>query len=501
MPKVALIGRPNVGKSTLFNRLIRSNRAITHDMPGVTRDRMEGTVKRSGKVFTLIDTGGITLDSHSAVTEGPAGIRGFEAEILRQSKEAMEEADLLCFVVDGRDGLTPFDDHLANYLRKAGKPILLIVNKVDGEEKAELLMSDFHILGFQMLPCSAEHGFNLRALDEEILSFLHFPEAEFEAYQEKIQNKENENNSELETNSYDPDIAIEVQSEEPSEEEQVAEELQKTLRLALLGRPNAGKSSLVNALSKTERMIVSDIAGTTRDSVDISTNIKGKDYVFVDTAGIRRRSKITDTVERYSVNSSLKSSSKAHVTLLVIDGTDGLTQQDKRLLELLDERKTPFIVLVNKYDLVSKDKQKIFAKDYKEALVYCQHVPLLFVSAKTGFNLAKIVPLATEIRKEYYTRIGTGKLNKVAQEALLTHQPPTVKGRRSKFFYMTQAEIAPPTFVFFVSDAERIPDSYAKFLEKNLRNNLGIKHAPIRLKFRSSHGQAAKDRKEKKQQS
>ena len=484
-PKVSLVGRPNVGKSTLFNRLIRSNRAITHDMPGVTRDRMEGVVRRSGKTFRIVDTGGITLDSHSEVTQGPEGIRGFEAEILRQAKEAMSESDLLCFVVDGRDGLTPFDEHLGAYLRKSGKPVLLVVNKVDGEERADLMMAEFHGLGFPLLPCSAEHGFNLRGLEEEIMDLLIFPEEwpgkKAEAGPEGIEG------SEESTEDEDPDSA----------EAKARADMQSTLRLAMLGRPNAGKSSIVNAMSKDERMIVSDVAGTTRDSVDVPATVKGHPCVFVDTAGVRRRSKITDTVERYSVNSSLKSTTKAHVTLLVLDGSEGLTQQDKRLLELLDERKTPFIVLVNKYDLVSKDKRKAFEKDYHEALVYCQHVPLLFVSAQSGFNLAKIIPLAERIRKECYTRVGTGQLNRVAQDALITHQPPTVKGRRAKFFYMTQAETAPPTFVFFVSDADRIPDSYTKYLEKAIRSSLGIQHAPIRLKFRSSHGQAGRDRREK----
>lgn len=479
LPKVSLVGRPNVGKSTLFNRLIRSNRAITHDMPGVTRDRMEGVVRRSGKSFRIVDTGGITLDSHAEVTQGPEGIRGFEAEILRQAKEAMSESDLLCFVVDGRDGLTPFDEHLAAYLRKAGKPVLLAVNKVDGEERAELMLSEFHGLGFPLLPCSAEHGFNLRGLEEEIMSLLEFPE-------EWSRQPDSED-----------DVPEGADADPDSAEAKARAELRSVLRLAMLGRPNAGKSSLVNALSKDERMIVSEVAGTTRDSVDVPALVKGHQCVFVDTAGVRRRSKIVDTVERYSVNSSLKSTTKAHVTLLVLDGSEGLTQQDKRLLELLDERKTPFIVLVNKYDLVSKDKRRAFERDYREALVYCRHVPLLFVSARSGFNLAKIIPLAERIRKECYTRVGTGQLNRVAQEALTAHQPPTVKGRRAKFFYMTQAETAPPTFVFFVSDADRIPDSYAKYLEKAIRSSLGIVHAPIRLKFRSSHGQAGRDRREK----
>ncbi len=320
LPKVVLLGRPNVGKSTLFNRLIRSNRAITHDMPGVTRDRMEGVVRPRGEgAFTLVDTGGITLDSHCAVAEGPRGIRGFEAEILRQAEEALQEADLLCMVVDGRDGLLPFDEHLAAYLRRSSKPVLLVVNKVDGAEKEDLLSAEFHGLGFPLIACSAEHGFNLRGLEEEICGLL--PETEEEVPEE------GEDAGSLEDDGETPGVRRRRAAE--------------NLRLCLLGRPNAGKSSLANAFLGKERMIVSGEAGTTRDSVDLSLERKGRRYTLVDTAGVRRRARVTDAVERFSVNSSIKSTTKADVTFLLLDASEGLTAQDKRLVELLDERKTP----------------------------------------------------------------------------------------------------------------------------------------------------------------
>lgn len=588
-PKVALLGRPNVGKSTLFNRLIRSKRAITHDRPGVTRDRMEGIVRAKGEEsFFLVDTGGVTLDNHERVEEGPEGIRGFEAAILAQAREAVHESDLLCLVVDGRDGLTPLDDHLAAFLRKQGKPLILLVNKIDGPERQDILLADFHSLGLEMYPCSAEHGYNVRNVEDEIRFRLFSREEEQETLipedsilfegasrrqkkrlaqglreQYEADAADNDDDSEdaacdpgpdhrepehkegdageqdgpgrLDTAGHGPGesearsghpgapeeeggratqreqsfIGVDGQvysgeAEELDEEEAAtgeavpvyagAELYSGPLRLAMLGRPNAGKSSLVNALVGEARMIVSDIAGTTRDSVDVSAEIDGGPCVFVDTAGVRRRSKITDTVERYSVNSSLKSTTKAHVTLLVLDSAEGLTQQDKRLIDLLHERKTPFMLLVNKSDLIEHKMRREVEKLYREALVFCPHVPLLFVSAKNRYNLYKIVPLARDIRRECGLRVPTGQLNRTMASVLERHQPPMVKRLRPKFFYLTQAESLPPTFVFFVNDAERIKPSYARYLERAMRRLFGIKHAPMRVNFRSAHSKKSKKR-------
>lgn len=558
--KVALLGRPNVGKSTLFNRLIRSNRAITHDRPGVTRDRMEGIVqsKRGGN-FTLIDTGGVTLESESRVTQGPEELHGFEEALLVQAQEAVDEAALLCFVVDGRDGLTPFDSHLADFLRKQNKPLLLVVNKVDGPEKAELLMADFHQLGFEMMPVSASHGYNVRELEREICKRLEkiageqegslagkerieLPEhmlgatkrqkkrllEELGAAQKTSRGQDTEFSDGQGTAQGGGPLADSFAADDPSpvvpeahaplsggglegnaahgeddmEEgaegagaEIMAEEGQPLpfytadgpLRLALLGRPNVGKSSLVNTMVGEQRMIVSDIAGTTRDSVDVAVEVDGEPCVFVDTAGVRRRAKIVDTVERYSVNSSLKSTTKAHVTLLVLDVNEGLTAQDKRLVELLNERKTPFMVLVNKMDMLPSGERQQLEKDIKGALAFCDHVPVLFISVLEKRNLKRIVPLAKKIRTECGTRVTTGQLNKAMTQVLDRHQPPIVKGARAKFFYLTQAESAPPTFVFFVNSAERVLPSYGRYLEKSLRKIFGIEYAPVRLHFRSSH--------------
>ncbi len=465
MPKVVLLGRPNVGKSTLFNRLIRSNRAITHDRPGVTRDRMEGVVRsRFGRHFALVDTGGITLDGHQAVTEGPEGIRGFEAAILRQAETALAEADLICLVVDGRDGLTPFDEHLAAHIRRLGKPVLVAVNKVDGLEREDAMLAEFYALGFPLLAVSAEHGHNIRELEDTMRES--FPDED-----------EPESDADVPETGEDDAAPGEAAEAEPS----------GPLKLCLLGRPNAGKSSLVNAFLGEERMIVSEEAGTTRDSVDVPFTRNGRPYIFVDTAGVRRRTRITDTVERYSVNSSLKSTTKAHVTMLVLDAAAGLTAQDKRLAELLDERKTPFMVVLNKMDLVPPKERNARKKAFAEELAFCSHVPVMPVSAIKGEGLGALLPTAERIRKECAMRISTGKLNRAMEEALTKHQAPVVRRARPKFFYLTQAESSPPTFVFFVSDADRVTETYTRYLEKSLRRIFGIRHAPVRVHLRSSH--------------
>ena len=468
LPKVILMGRPNVGKSTLFNRLIRSRRAITRDRPGVTRDRMEGMVRsRGGAPFILVDTGGVTMDGHESVVEGPHGLRGFEEDILRQAKEAIAEGAVICLVVDGREGLTPFDEHLAAHLRRTGKPVLVVVNKVDGLEREDLMLAEFHVLGFPLLAVSAEHGHNIRALEEEIRDLLPDEEggdaAEFSEDGEAA-GEAGESTTELPAGS-------------------------GALRLCLLGRPNAGKSSLVNAFLGKERMIVSDEAGTTRDSVDVPMERGGRSYVFVDTAGVRRRSRITDTVERFSVNSSLKSTTKAHVTMLVVDATGGgLTAQDKRLVELLDERKTPFLVVLNKMDLIPVKARPALKRRFAEELAFCSHVPIMPASARRGEGLAALLNMAGQIHEECAVRVPTGQLNRAMDEVLTRHQAPVVRRVRPKFFYLTQAESQPPTFVFFVNDADRVAESYVRYLEKSLRRIFGIAHAPMRVRLRSSHG-------------
>ncbi|MGL4722188.1 MAG: ribosome biogenesis GTPase Der [Desulfovibrionaceae bacterium] len=450
MHKVALIGRPNVGKSTLFNRLIRSKRAITHDIPGITRDRMEGIIVRDGeRICTIIDTGGITLDHNSILLEGPEGIRGFETEILQHAQVAIEESSLLCLVVDAKTGLLPTDSYIAQYLRKTGKKILLLVNKVDGIELEDTLSADFYELGLPFICVSAEHNMNIKLLEEQILEKL------------------------------------------PNEEKTIREEY--SLKIALLGKPNAGKSSLINALLQEERMIVSDKAGTTRDSVDVYIKREGKTYLFVDTAGVRKKNKIDDSIERYSVNSSIKSTTKADITLLIVDAVEGITLQDKRLLSLLCEKKIPVFIIVNKIDMLNKKERKMREQDCKDLLCIAPYIPVVYISALERTGIRSILPMAEKIHSEMITRIGTGLLNRAFTEILERHQPPIIKNARPKFFYLTQAGINPPTFVFFVSDSTRVLESYTRYVDKSLRERFSILHAPIRIHFRSSHTKRKKN--------
>lgn len=489
LPLVALIGRPNVGKSTMFNRMVGKNRAITHDRPGVTRDRMYGEVRRrDGRPFGLVDTGGFALDDAGESVrwdaKGPEGLKGFEAEVYEQARIAVEEADVLVLVVDGREGLSPLDARLADHLRGSGKSVLLVVNKVDGEEREDELLAEFYALGLDLIAVSAAHGMNMNGLLDTIRERL---------------------------------------PEERTVEESEAEDsgVRKGLRIAMLGRPNAGKSSLVNRIVGEDRMIVSELAGTTRDSVDVVADIPaaklrggkgGKHsrkkvettedfepqegaadevwrFTFVDTAGVRRRTKITDEVEQFSVQSALKSARKADVAVLVIDAVGGVAQQDKKLISYLDKEKIAFLVFLNKMDLVPAEARKKLVKDLESALSICPHVPKINGSALNGYNVDRILIMARAIHEEAGTRVSTGVLNRAMGEALRRHQAPVVKRRRAKFYYMTQTAVHPPTFVFFVNDPERVKDSYAKYLENQLRKLLGLPHAPFKVLFRPSHGE------------
>ncbi|TVM34244.1 ribosome biogenesis GTPase Der [Oceanidesulfovibrio marinus] len=475
LPLVALIGRPNVGKSTMFNRMVGRNRAITHDRPGVTRDRMYGEVRRKGeRDFGLVDTGGFALDDAGESVrwdaKGPEGLKGFEAEVYEQARIALDEADVLVLVVDGREGMSPLDARLADHLRGSGKPVLLAVNKVDGEERESELTAEFYALGLEPIAVSAAHGMNMNGLLDAIRERL--PE-EKEAGEE---------------------------GEEPG--------VRTGLRIAMLGRPNAGKSSLVNRFVGGDRMIVSELAGTTRDSVDVVADIplghrkrkRGKPvaqpgepeelwrFTFVDTAGVRRRTKITDEVEQFTVQAALKSARKADVAVLVIDALGGVAQQDKKLISYLDREKIAFLVFLNKMDMVEPAARKKVVQDLESALSICPHVPKINGSALTGYNVDEILTMARSIHEEAGTRISTGVLNRAMSEALSRHQAPVVKRRRAKFYYMTQTDVHPATFVFFVNDPERVKDSYAKYLENQLRKLLGLPHAPLKVLFRPSHG-------------
>lgn len=435
---VAIIGRPNVGKSTLFNRLLRREAAITHDRPGVTRDRIYGETDLDGRKVAFVDTGGLEMEETA---------EDIQVSIFTQAREAVNEANGIMLVMDGREGLTALDERVAAYVRASNKPVLLVVNKVDGAENADLALAEFHGLGFPLLAVSAAHGHNLQALRER--------------------------------------VATELVAHVPPEEDRT-EEL--GLRIAFLGKPNAGKSSLVNTLTGSERVIVSPVAGTTRDSVDVTFERDGKRFTFVDTAGVRKRMKIEDDLEHYSVLRALKASKKAQVTVLVLDALEGMTTQDKKLLAFLEKEKTPFIVVINKMDLVPRDERKVAKEHYRKELRIASYAPVTFSSAKTGVGVADILPMAERLLEECRLRIGTGTLNRALRTAITKHQPPVVKRRRAKFYYLTQVEIEPPTFVFFVNDPALIKPSYEKYLENSLRKLLGITMAPVRVFYKSSHG-------------
>ena len=439
LPTIAIVGRPNVGKSTLFNRLLRVERAITHDRAGVTRDRVYAEATLEGRTIALIDTGGIEVLSLG--NEEPA----LEEQIAQQAKEAISEAHAIAFVVDGREGPTALDEEIIGMLRSAGKPVMLIVNKVDGAEHDAVLTAPFHTFGLELHAVSAAHGYGMNTLVEVLAGMV-------------------------------KDI--------PDPELQDDEET--GLRLAFIGRPNAGKSSLTNAILGEDRQIVSDIAGTTRDSVDMRFEKKGKTYTIVDTAGVRRRTKVTDSLERFSVVRAITAAKRANVAVLTIDATEGVTTQDKKLLALMEREKVGFIVVVNKLDLVERDELREFKKDMEFALRICPYAPVLYTSAVKREGVAKILSNAETILAESKKRVGTGELNRVLREVLTRHQPPLVKRKRAKFYYMTQTGTEPLEFVFFVSNPKYIKSSYIKYMENQMRKLFRVKLAPIRMIFRAS---------------
>ncbi|WP_027185720.1 ribosome biogenesis GTPase Der [Desulfovibrio inopinatus] len=436
MTTIAIVGRPNVGKSTLFNRLLGRRKAITHDRPGVTRDRIHGTVRLADRKITLIDTGGLDFEE----TEG------IEAGIMSQAREAVLAADIVLLVVDGREGLNPIDERVAELLRESESTTLLIVNKVDGPEKADILTAEFHTMGLELEPVSSEHGYNIQDLKERLAEML------------------------------------------PEEDESALQDVEHGLKLAIVGRPNVGKSSLINAMLRENRLIVSPEAGTTRDAVDVVFEARGRRYTFVDTAGVRKRGRIDDSLEKLSVVRALGTAKRADVAILMTDATMRLALQDKKLLSYLDREKIPFFVVINKADLLDKEALRDVKKIMQNELRICPHVPVVFTSTVTRKGLKDLLPMAEAIIQECGIRVGTGEINRALADMTSHHQPPLIKGRRAKFYYMTQSDVMPPTFVFFVNDQEKVKASYARYLENQLRKRFGIRIAPVRLYFRASRG-------------
>lgn len=433
-PVVAIVGRPNVGKSTLFNRLIGARHAIVEDEPGVTRDRLYRDATWLDRDFVVIDTGGIDFVDKDNV---------INTKVRDQAAIAIEEADVIVFVVDSRAGMVREDEDVANMLRKSGKPVVVCVNKMDNFARVHDVIYDFYSLGLgEPIAVSSLHGMNTGDLLDEVIA--NFPDTT--------------------GNDHDEDI----------------------LSIAVIGRPNVGKSSLVNKIIGENRSIVADMAGTTRDAIDSYFKWNGDEYRIIDTAGMRRRSKIGETTERYSVARALRAVDRSDVVLLVIDATEGVTEQDKKIGGYAHEEGKAIIVVINKWDLVPKNTQtmKDFETELDDELAYMPYAVRVYVSALTGQRLGKIMEMVTYVAEQHQRRIPATRINEVLLEATLLNPPPSDKGKRLKVYYGTQVGIKPPTFVIFVNDIELMHFSYLRYLENQLRDNFMLKGTPIKMKVR-----------------
>ena len=432
-PLVAIVGRPNVGKSTLFNKLIGRRLSIVEDTPGVTRDRIYADAEWLTHSFTLIDTGGIEPESEDIIA----------VQMRRQAERAIETADVIVFLVDGREGMTAADEEVAAMLRKSNKPVVLAVNKLDAPKFNDAIY-EFYALGLgDPIIISAGQGLGLGDMLDEVCA--HFPpEAE--------------------------------------------EEGEHPLNIAVVGKPNVGKSSLVNAILGEERCIVSNIPGTTRDAVDTLFTLDGEPYVLVDTAGIRRKRAVEDeTIERYSVIRSLAAVRRADVVLIVVDAEQGLSEQDVKIAGYVHEEGKPSVLVVNKWDLIEKDTNTMnkFKKDMQVDLAFMDYVPFLFISAKTGQRVNKLLAAAKESYAQSIRRITTGTLNDIVNEAISMTEPPAMSGKRLKIYYATEVSVQPPTFVIFVNDEALVHFSYKRYMENYFRKTFGFAGTPIKIIFRN----------------
>ncbi len=427
-PIVAIVGRPNVGKSTLFNRLAGERLSIVDDKPGVTRDRIYADVEWLNHKFTIVDTGGIEPESKDIILK----------QMRQQAEMAMETADVIVFIVDVKQGLVDADMNVANMLRKTRKPVVLVVNKVDDMRNENLEVYEFYNLGLGTpYPISAGQALGLGDMLDEIVKF--FPDEDVEE---------------------DDDDAIKV---------------------AIIGKPNAGKSSLINKILGEERLIVSDIAGTTRDAVDSPLIVDGQKYIFIDTAGMRRKSKIEDGIERYSIIRAVAAVERCDVAVLLIDASEGITDQDTKIAGIAHERGKAAIIAVNKWDKIEKDDKTMnkFVKDIESELKYMPYAPMLFISALTGQRVNRLFEMVKMVSENHALRISTGLLNDVVIEAVAMNQPPADKGKQLKIYYVTQVSVKPPTFVIFVNDRELMHFSYLRYLENQIREAFGFKGTPI----------------------
>ncbi len=433
-PIVAIVGRPNVGKSTLFNKIIGERRSIVEDTPGVTRDRIYGEGEWNGRTFVLIDTGGIEPKTDSMILE----------KMRVQAEIAIETADVIIFMTDVRAGLVADDREIAVMLKRSGKPVVVCVNKCDRIGKAPFEYYEFFELGFDRDPVavSSLHGSGSGDLLDEVVALL------------------------------------------PDKTDDEADD--DTIKVAVIGKPNAGKSSIINKILGEDRLIVSDMAGTTRDAIDTKFENQHGKYTFIDTAGIRRQSKINDVIEKYSVLRAHTAVERADVCLIMIDAGTGITEQDERIAGIAHEAGKPSIIVVNKWDTIEKDNStvKAFTDKIRVALAYMPYAPIIFVSAKTGQRVTNLFEQINYVYGQSVTRITTGMLNDVLNDAMTRTQPPSDKGKRLKIYYMTQIGIAPPTFVIFCNNAELFHFSYQRYIENCLRNTFGFVGTPIKLIIR-----------------
>lgn len=433
-PIVAIVGRPNVGKSTLFNVIAGDSIAIVKDTPGVTRDRIYADCSWLNYNFTLIDTGGIEPDSSDVIL----------SQMIDQAQIAIDTADVIIFLVDVRQGLTDADGKVADMLRRSQKPVVLCVNKVDSFKKMEADVYEFYNLGIgDPIPVSASNHQGVGDLLEAVSD--HFKK----------------DGSESDDDDDRP-------------------------RIAIVGRPNVGKSSIVNRLVGEKRVIVSDIAGTTRDAIDTPLKRNGREYILIDTAGLRRKSKIHEDLERYSIIRTVTAVERADVVVMVIDAAEGVAEQDAKIAGIAHERGKGVIIAVNKWDAVEKDDKTIYkmTEKIKQTLAYMPYAEFVFISAKTGQRLDKLFELIDMIIENQSMRIATGVLNEILAEAVAMQQPPSDKGRRLKVFYMTQISVKPPTFVVFVNDKKLMHYSYTRYIENQIRNAFGFRGTPLRFIIR-----------------
>lgn len=425
-PLIAIVGRPNVGKSTFFNKVVGRKISITEDTPGVTRDRLYADAEWRGRIFSLVDTGGIELKSDDIMWK----------HIKKQAEVAIETANVILFFVDGREGLTTSDYDVADMLRKSKKPVILVVNKID--EYSEEKVFEFYSLGLgEPYPVSSEHGKGIGDVLDECVSYF-----------EKNTGEEDD-----------------------------------SLKIAVVGKPNAGKSSIVNRLLGFERSIVTDIAGTTRDAIDTKFTYDGRNYTIIDTAGIRKKAKVEEDIEYYSVMRAFDAVRRADVCLLVVDSTEGLTEQDTKIIGYVHEQGKPSVIVMNKWDLIEKDTNTInkFEDKLKEDLKFMDYFRSVYVSAKTGQRSEKILKEVDRVYANAHMRIPTGTLNDLILDTVRANEPPSYNGRRLKVYYTSQVSVAPPVFVLFVNSSDLMHFSYERFLENTIRKAFDFSGTPIKI--------------------